>query len=95
MVFMKRSPMFILSQSVGRKKGQVQTPTQTAGTRTEHSSLTLRGHHFQIPYQDSFRRDVLWIRHLLEQMPDKFVTAMRCRRMRVTGSWHDFCQNFF
>lgn len=88
-----RSPLVILSQSLGRKKAQLQTRKQTAGSYTEHSSQILLGQHFQVPFKDSFRIATLCIRSLRKQMPDKFVSGVRCGRLMVIGNWNNFCQD--
>ena len=72
------------------KKAKLQTQNQTVDSYTEHGSQVLLDQYFQIPLQDSIRRDTLWIRSLHKQMPDKLASGMRCRRLRVSGSWNNF-----
>lgn len=88
-----RSTLFILSQSLGRKRAQLQTQNQTLGNYTEHGNQVILDQYFQIPFQDFFRRDSLWIRSLHKQMPDKSVSGMKYWRLRIIGHWNNFCQD--
>lgn len=86
-----KSPLFILSQSLGRKKAWLQTQNQTAGSYTEHGSQVLLDQYFQSPSRIPLE-EILWIRSLHKQMLDRFLWQMRCRSLRVMGSWNNLCQ---